>query len=560
MHAAIGSWEDDDLGSVHAYDALHDHAATPLWLHALAEGATLGDVRFVKVGDHALDTEARSTFFSGQQSNSSVIYGDDSLMKVFRRVTTGVNPDIEILAALSEAGNEHIADALRLPGDRRPGHRRGGPARHPPAVPADRQRRLRSRAGQPAGPLRRRRDVHARDAGGDFASESHRLGVALAEMHTTMADAFPTETWDSAHLDALADACRRAWTRLGRRTGIEPHATALHAIFDAVRHHGGTGAAHRVHGDLHLGQTLRTVKNWKIIDFEGEPAKPLAERRRPDSAVARRGGDAALVRLRRRADPARPRAGHRRLRPPRRRAGARVVAAQHERVPGRLPPTPAGSGVDRALLDGVRRGQGGLRGRLRGAQPAGVAADPVGRPGPHRHLESGGGRGTAARQAHAGALPSPPLDAPPARPARPRVRRRRRRPGAARIARPPGPHPRARSRPPHCSWSSSAPAGMAVAPRSSSGGCPGPRTRWAHPRRPRRLRRLRLQRHPAGSARRAGRLLALRAGPDRAERRRRARGRRGAGRGRASRRSPPSPGSAWSWSVAPTSCPRRRFP
>ena len=283
-HAHVGSWDDDELGPVHAYDALHDHAATPLWLHALAQGATLGDVRFVKVGDHPLDTDARSTFFSGQQSNSSVIYGDDSLMKVFRRVTTGVNPDIEILAALSEAGNEHVATLYGyLETD--------DPATGEVVQLGILQQFLRTASdgfdlalASLRGLFADGEDVHARDAGGDFGSESHRLGVALAQMHATMAQAFPTETWDRTRLDALAEAMSaRLDAALGVVPGIEPHAAALHAIFDAVRLHEGSVTAHRVHGDLHLGQTLRTVKNWKIIDFEGEPAKPLDERRRPDS-------------------------------------------------------------------------------------------------------------------------------------------------------------------------------------------------------------------------------------------------------------------------------------
>jgi maltokinase len=282
-HALIGQWEDDELGAVWAYDALHDHAATPLWLHAFVEGSSSEQVVFHPVGEPALDPDSRSTLLSGEQSNSSVAFGDESLMKLFRRVTPGQNPDIEILAALTEAGNEHVAalfgwvdtttedgEVLQL---------------------GILQQFLRTASDGWELALASLRNLYAndelsaREAGGDFASEAHRLGLAVAEMHESLAASFPTEEWDRNRLGELADAMSgRLEAALDVVPQLREHASGLHAVFDAVRHIDRPVTAQRVHGDLHLGQTLRTVKNWKIIDFEGEPAKSLEERRRPDSA------------------------------------------------------------------------------------------------------------------------------------------------------------------------------------------------------------------------------------------------------------------------------------
>ena len=128
-------------------------------------------------------------------------------------------------------------------------------------------------------------DLHADEVGGDFAAEAHRLGVATAEVHDALAQHFPTRTWKADDLQELAQSMRQ---RLDDAVAVVPqladHVEALRAAYDALPTLGEPVVAQRVHGDYHLGQTLRTAKGWKIVDFEGEPARPLAERSRPDSA------------------------------------------------------------------------------------------------------------------------------------------------------------------------------------------------------------------------------------------------------------------------------------
>jgi maltokinase len=127
-------------------------------------------------------------------------------------------------------------------------------------------------------------DLHADEVGGDFAAEAHRLGVATAEVHDALAEHFPTQTWSSTELAELATAMRnRLQDALAVVAELGEHREALEEIFAAVAGIDEDVPVQRIHGDYHLGQTLRTVRGWKLVDFEGEPAKPLSERMRPDS-------------------------------------------------------------------------------------------------------------------------------------------------------------------------------------------------------------------------------------------------------------------------------------
>jgi maltokinase len=282
-HALVGIWEDAELGEVHAYDAMHDRYATQQWLTAFARKHRNQDMVFHLLQGHDLALDVHSSLFSGEQSNSSVRFGDDSLMKLFRKITPGRNPDIEIHEALTRADCENVAALygwLEAPAT----------SSDEPLHLAMLQQLLKTASDgwdlalASVRDLYAEADLHADEVGGDFAAEAERLGHATAEVHHVLAREFPTDSWGPSELGELAEAMQR---RLADAVAVvprlEPHRGALERLFKAVAEIDEPVTVQRVHGDYHLGQTLRDTRGWKIVDFEGEPAKPLAERIRPDS-------------------------------------------------------------------------------------------------------------------------------------------------------------------------------------------------------------------------------------------------------------------------------------
>ncbi len=195
------------MGWVHAYDALHDRQAMDRWLQAFGGAAddasptVVGGLDFHRLPGHDLDVEAVSTLFTGEQSNSSVAFGEDAVLKVFRKITPGQNPDITTHEALTRAGSTHIAQLYGWVQ-----HGTGEETLHLGML----QQFLRTASDGWDLALASVRTLYAdpelavRESGGDFSGEAGRLGETLAEVHAVLAEQFGAGT-GSTGLDRGAD-------------------------------------------------------------------------------------------------------------------------------------------------------------------------------------------------------------------------------------------------------------------------------------------------------------------------------------------------------------------
>ena len=271
-HALVGPVPDADGGPpIVLYDALHDKEVTGLWLQAMVDERTIDGVSFTRVAEPAeIPVHERSLALSTEQSNTSLVYGDVAILKVFRRLEPGLNPDIEIHAALGERGSRHVAKLLGHVSAQRESDSWSLAMLQEFMTTATDGWQL---ATSSVRDLMAEGDLHAEEAGGDFAAEAHRLGVSTAEVHADLADAFGTTILGKAE---LAERAAAMTARLKAALAEVPQlAEVADGLRDAYADFGDLPdqvVAQRVHGDLHLGQVLRTSHRWVILDFEGEPA------------------------------------------------------------------------------------------------------------------------------------------------------------------------------------------------------------------------------------------------------------------------------------------------
>ncbi|WP_307859184.1 maltokinase N-terminal cap-like domain-containing protein [Herbiconiux sp. SYSU D00978] len=250
---------------------------------AVPEGASADGHAAVPL---TLPEELPSRVLRGEQSNTSIIFdlvtardsGIPAICKVFRVLHHGENPDVVLQSAIAGAGSDrvplslgHVSAEWDDPG-RPSGTAVGHVAFAQEFLPGT----------QDAWRVATAAVAEQRD----FTAEARDLGVATAEVHAVLAEALPTVDASRSEIDGvLASMRRRLATTSAEVAEIRDLAPRIEQVFAAAAD-ARWPAMQRIHGDYHLGQVLLVPdRGWVLLDFEGEPLRPMTERALPDSPM-----------------------------------------------------------------------------------------------------------------------------------------------------------------------------------------------------------------------------------------------------------------------------------
>jgi trehalose synthase-fused probable maltokinase len=292
--ALVGTTEHGVLGTRWVYDAPHDQVFAAQLL-ALIQGEAEPQAQSTSntpdptVERHATDPEivtlTSASVLHGEQSNSSVICevvdrsgsaAPPVIIKLFRSLHPGDNPDVVVQSALTEAGSTQVPHSVGYVAGQWTDPATGEEVRGHLAFA---QRFL------PGVEDAWRVALRAASEGEDFSGSARELGAATAHIHLSLADALGVVPATAEVKAELVEVIRsRYHAAVAEVPSLAADEALVLASLDALAARDWP-ELQRIHGDYHLGQVLRTADGWVAVDFEGEPLRPLHERVRPDLAL-----------------------------------------------------------------------------------------------------------------------------------------------------------------------------------------------------------------------------------------------------------------------------------
>jgi maltokinase len=264
-------WHDE---SGYFYDAPHDPAYVAAILDLIATESEADGARGHRQPGAGRVTVLDSAVLKGEQSNTSIICrvedGSPVILKVFRALHAGDNPDVVLQSAISATGSTLVPASVGSISGEWPDRSQPEGIAHGSLVFAQEFLEGAEDAWRAA--------LRAASAGEDFSLRARRLGQATAELHATLAAAMPTREPEDADVNRLLAAMgARADAALAAVPALAEFRGAIDAALHAVRK-SPWPRLQRIHGDFHLGQVLAVGDAWVMVDFEGEPLRPMTER------------------------------------------------------------------------------------------------------------------------------------------------------------------------------------------------------------------------------------------------------------------------------------------